>query len=692
MLWTALTDTTDGEAYLAPLLQSLNRTDTFKVLVLDYRGRQIVAPSDHLLSENAYQSFVSRNVGERGLRLAMLEGPGETPFIGLLFPIVSPASDSVVGHLLSIYSLQESLRQLQLDDDIRVGMSLGLPADASTTDSWRLHGFFDISTNGRHLIATPDGDFVFYVEVTESYRLAVLLFVALLSAIMIGGVIAILKGRRWANDFSVRTLSRFEQLLDLSRQIVRGEPVKPLADDRDDEISVIRGTLGKLLTDQRQTLGQLKTSASVFMTAGEAIMITSHAGKIIDINPALLEMTGYARAELIGHEAGKLYATDNASSSVFIKQILEQSDHWRGETVFYDKHNIAVPVQLAVTRVFDDEHHDRGQVAVFTDIREIKAAEEKLRDMAYQDLLTGLPNYRAFSEAVSARLSAPDADEHPFLLIFVDLDRIKQINDLFGHERGDQVIQDLAQHLATALPVDHLLCRRSGDEFLAVVDYRDEIELALIHRNLDRRLSMFSTAIEMETLHTGSISAGVTMFPTFSRSLTTLMQQADAALYQAKRNHSEKNVVWYSQEMDDQILRLKIEAVLEKAIANGAIVAHYQPEVEMPSGKVLGFEALARWHDPQLGHVSPGEFIPVAEDTGLVGALTTSMAKQVLDAMPLLRAHIPGATVSLNVTPQLFLGRQLTNMLVDVMDDRQADLDGLCIEITESNMSHICLC
>jgi predicted signal transduction protein with EAL and GGDEF domain len=180
----------------------------------------------------------------------------------------------------------------------------------------------------------------------------------------------------------------------------------------------------------------------------------------------------------------------------------------------------------------------------------------------------------------------------------------------------------------------------------------------------------------------------VTIFPTFSKSLGSLLQQADAALYEAKRNRSNRRVVWFTNELGEKIdRRLKIESVLEKAIANGAIVAHYQPEVEMPSGKVIGFEALARWHDPVLGAVRPDEFIPLAEESGLIGPLTKSMLTQVLDAMPLIRAHIAGASVAINVSPQLFINRQITDLLVDLMDERQSDLDGLVIEVTESDLS-----
>lgn len=688
VLWTALTDTTDQNAYLTPLLESLNRSEVFKVLILDYKGREIVRPAERLIEKHHYQSFIDRRAGKRNLSFTVFEVDGRDDFVGVLFPIVSPLSDTVVGHALSTYSVAGSLAKLQLLDDTVVRVSFKSLKSELDKPAWQFRGLFTIATIARGIVTTPNGDFEFCVEVTESYREAVLWFLTVLVTILLGGLVALRSGRRWAAGVTGRTLARFEQLLDVSRQVVQGKTTVPLTDDRGDEISEIRNTLAKLLTDQRQTLEQLKTSASVFMTAGEAIMITSINGEILDVNPALLEITGYERSDLIGNQAGKLYRSGLRSApDAAIKKALEQRGYWRGETVFFDVNDTVIPVQLAVTRVSTDSLQEHRQVAVFTDIREIKDAEEQLRRFAYQDVLTELPNYRAFSELMSVRLSAENATEHPFLLIFIDLDRLKQINDLFGHERGDKVIKDVADHISDVLPPGHRLYRRSGDEFLAIVDFKDETELADIKRQLDRRLSSHSIAIDMETFHT-TISAGVTIFPTFSRSLPVLLQQADAALYESKRDLLRKRVVWYTDAMGDKISRrLRIETSLERAIVSGAIVAHYQPEVEMPSGKVIGFEALARWEDPELGRVAPDEFITVAEENGLIVMLTESIAAQVLDALPQIRSHTKNATVSLNVAPQLFLGRKITELLIGLMDERHTDLDGLVVEVTESELT-----
>jgi hypothetical protein len=284
-LWTALTDTTDKEAFLTPLLQSLNRSEAFQVSILDYRGREILVPQKPLAAAADYQSFLAQQVGARGLSFSVFSGSDGKTYVGILFPIVSPLTDSVVGHALSIYSLEASLAQLRLSDDTKVVITLDAPVSGTNTEIFGGDGFWTMASVSRDRITTLLGDYVFYLRVSESYGQVVLGVLLLLVIITGGGLIALRQGRRWANDFSRRTLFRFDQLLVLTRQIIQGQPVDSLEDERGDEISEIRQTLGKLLTEQRQTFELIRTSASVFKTAGEAIMITSSDGRIVEAIP-----------------------------------------------------------------------------------------------------------------------------------------------------------------------------------------------------------------------------------------------------------------------------------------------------------------------------------------------------------------------------------------------------------------------
>ena len=688
VLWTALTDTTVKEAFLSPLLQSLNRSKAFNVLILDYRGREILAPSKPLAETADYQSFLMQQVGARGVSFGVFADRDGKTYVGILFPIVSPLTDSVVGYALSIYSLEASLAPLRLSDGTNVSISLTKPVSKTNTDFFVGAEMWTMATVSRDRITTSTGDYFFYLRMSESYGQKVLWFLLLLGVIIGSGLIALRLSRRWANDFCLRTLSRLDQLLMLTRQIIQGQPVDSLEDDRGDEISEIRHTLGKLLTEQRQTFEQIRTSASVFKTAVEAIMITSSDGKIIDANPALVEITGYGRAELIGMQAGILYRSEQGSvPDEKIKSEIDRQGHWRGETVFFDHEGTEIPVLLTVTRVFGDNDQEERQVAFLTDMRQTKEVEKKLRLFAYQDELTGLPNYRAFSEAVNLRITAENAADYPFILISIDLDRLKQINESYGYEKGDQVIRDVAGYISEELPLGHLLWRRSGSEFLAIINFESDDELEMLRLRIGRCLDSYMITIDMEVSQT-SISAGLTIFPTFLCHYGTPLQQADAALFEAKRESTNQRMNWFNPALGAKIeRRLKIERVLEKAIVSGKIVVHYQPEVEIPSGKVTGFEALARWHDPILGDVDPAEFIVLAEEHGLIGQLTKSVMKQVLVAMPSIRAHVPGASISLNVSPQLFINRKVNIMLIDLMNEWQSDLDGLIIELTENHFS-----
>lgn len=684
LLWTALTDTTDRDAYLTPLLESLNRSDAFRLAVLDYQGRPFALPADSRLDVEDYQRIAKARQEVPRIRFDVINKPGAGDQVLIQLPIVSPMSQSVVGHAVGLYGIDRTLRQLQLGYDTQVVVSF--------TDSLAMvkpgQEFLQLASSKRESVVTPTGEFTFYVQVAESYQRVVLVFVLLTAAILLVGLYIRGLGRRWAAAFSERTLARLESLLSLSRRIVRGEKVAMPDVVGSDEISEIQLTLGKLLTHQASTLDQLKTAARVFQTAGEAILVTDQQGLIVDVNPALLEITRYAKDELIGQQAGKLYrGNEQHPGDDRIVTALAAEGSWRGETVFYDRSGQAIPAQLAVSRVFDTEGLERGQVAVFTDIREIKVAEAKLRDLAYRDPLTGLPNYRAFSELVQSRLSQEDAHTRPFLLIFLDLDRLKQINDLHGHEKGDEMIRAAAKHFTEALPPGHVLCRRSGDEFLALVDFSDEEERDRIQEMLDKRLCRFSVSIDSED-SAAAASAGVSVFPHHGASFKLLLQQADAALFEVKRGRAASKVAWYSDRLGEKMARrLAIETSLPRAIQSRLIVPHYQPEVEIPTGRIVGFEALARWQDPQLGRVAPDEFIPIAEESQLIGALTQSILHQALTDLPALRLAHPGCTVAVNISPRLFANRRIVEMLTDFAEPDDDVLSGLVVEVTESEFS-----
>lgn len=684
VLWTALTDTTDRNAYLTPLLAGLNRTDTFKFGVLDYRGRAFVVPDDFFLEPAQYQQNSARWLDMSQLHFEVIETAASGLQVLMVAPIVSPMSQSTVGYAIGAYGVDRSLQQLQFGLETKIEVGFTTPNELDVYD----FSLSTISTTSQQTISTPNGEFVFYLTVTDSFQSALIAWLTLLTSVALVGLYARRLGMNWSTAFAQRTLGRLEDLVAQSRAVVRGERVTLQSEQSSDEIAEIHNSLVKLLTDQRSTLDQLRTAASVYETAGEAIMVTDRHGTIVDVNGALLDITGYSRSEIVGQQAGRIYRSPSKDrGDPSIVQAIAQSGNWRGETVFFDKAANPIPAQLAVSIVHDTDGHETGRVAIFTDIRQIKDAEERLRQLAYEDPLTSKPNYRAFAEFIDQQVNDPETQDRPFLFLFMDLDRLKQINDLWGHEKGDDIIQAAANHFSDCLPPGHVLGRRSGDEFLAYVPFSNDAQIHALKLDLQARLSRYVVSLD-GSVYEASASIGITRYPAFGQTLKDLLQQADAALYEAKRSSSAGKIVWYDERLGQKMKRqLVIQVALPEAIRAGRIVPHFQPEVSLATGRVVGFEALARWYDPVLGFVAPDEFIAVAEESELIVSLSHSMLEQVFEAMPDLHAQFPGVQVAVNASPRLFLNQGLLASLREFAAKQPKLISSLVLEITETDLS-----
>ncbi len=271
-------------------------------------------------------------------------------------------------------------------------------------------------------------------------------------------------------DFSKAMHMRLNGIVWLSRDIVAGKSVVLPTDTPKDMITHVTESIHALLIEQQGKIGKLRITDHVFATAGEAILVSDIDGKIVDVNPQLLKITGYARDQLIDRPAGMLYrnnATQN--SSIQIRDGLIDLGHWRGETVFVDHSDCAIPVLLSVSKILDSQGVRQGYVSIFADIRHTKEVEEKLRHLTTTDRLTQLPNYATFSQILQERIANPGLNQKQSLFLFLNIDRLRTINDRHGPENGDKLISQVSAYLEMVLPKGSILCRRSGDEFIAVV-------------------------------------------------------------------------------------------------------------------------------------------------------------------------------------------------------------------------------
>jgi len=681
LLWTGLTDSYGRESYLRPLLARFNAAGGSPITVLDYRGRFFLGTSAQAHAEVLASAPVQQAVQLGQAQYGLVQTEGQARVLVLVMPVLSPQTASPAGFILAEFDPDAALQGLPLREGLAVALATAAQprAEAASAPGW-------LRAGGQLRAGQEPLRVELRLMVSRSVGsvLGLTLGIVALTAGLGLWLVAQLKG--WAQGFAEGTARRLEELVAYCRDIVAGRPVAAQQHPVNDEISAVFEALDRMLRQQQQDTEALRASARVFNTSAEAILITDGQGHIADVNPALEQMTGFTRQELLGQPAGLLYQgaeTDRVSGD--IRRALAAGDIWRGETAFLARDGRRIPTRVAVSRLEDDAAAGRRTVAVISDISPIKAAEDKLRFLAYHDGLTGLPNFRSLSETLQARLEAPDALREPFLLVFFDMDHLKWVNDSHGHDVGDTVIIGLAEHLRARLPARHLLCRRSGDEFVALVDISAEQSLDAVREALASGLSTFRVQAEIGSIPV-SVSAGVARFPEDASAMQELLICADGALNRTKQA-GRAAVGWYDETLGRKLQRDRlIQTRLARAIDTGAITLHYLPEVDLRHGAILGFEALARWEDDELGVVSPAEFIPVAEESHLMERLTMHVLTTVHADRPHIEARFPGAQVSVNTRPQALRSRRVLDTLAGLAAQGEAARLPIHVELGEADM------
>jgi diguanylate cyclase (GGDEF)-like protein/PAS domain S-box-containing protein len=544
LLWTGLTDSYGREAYLAPLLSRFNAGSGSRFLVLDYRGRPFLVPEGARAARVIGSEPVRRALAEGRATYGLLEVPPDAgnrkaqgidrlpAAVVLVQPVLSPQTAGAVGFIVAEYDARAAVAELPLAPGLDVELLLPGPQTGGGIASW-----IDLVARSRLQVGQAPLALALDVQVGRSPWGPLLR--GLVVAVLIGllGLMLSRQIQGWTREFAGVTTRRLDELVVTCRDILDGRAVAVEPEDRGDEISAVLSTLHQMLHVQHQITNELRTAARVFETSGEAIMVTDVEGRIVETNPALSRMTGYGRLELIGRHAGTLYKEAESSAiSGRIAEALERDGLWRGETSFRHRDGHLVPSIVAISRLGPRGPGERGgMVAVMSDISALKAAQDQLRHMAYRDSLTGLPNFRALTEALQARLAAADATGRSFAVMFFDMDHLKAVNDTHGHDVGDAVIQALARHLEARLPPGHLLCRRSGDEFVAIVECDAETDAASLRERLGEHFGTFDAPTPHGLIKV-SVSTGAARYPQDGTTVQDLLIRADGALLQVKQS------------------------------------------------------------------------------------------------------------------------------------------------------------
>lgn len=446
--------------------------------------------------------------------------------------------------------------------------------------------------------------------------------------------------------------------------------------------------LAGLAVDRVRSLTRLRQSAAVFESTSEGVVITDMVPRIIQVNRAYTEITGYPAEEVIGRNPGVI--ASGRQDRAFYEQLwrsVRETGHWRGEIWNRRKNGEVFPQILTVSTVRGEDGKPEHYVGVMTDISQIKQSEERLERLAHYDMLTDLPNRLMLLDRLTHALASASRRGKTLAALFIDVDHFKNINDGFGHPSGDEVLQTVARRMSARLRKGDTLGRLGGDEFLVVLEDLTEPEPA--ERVAE---AMMAVVREPISLRNGrevyvSLSVGISLYPDDAQTATELIQHADAAMYQAK-SQGRNTFRYYSSGLARAAdARLALDARMRRALENGEFLVHYQPQVDVADGRIVGCEALVRWQDPLHGLVSPGSFIPLAEETGFIAPLGQWVLRE---ACREASSWLPGAGATLMLSVNLS-GRQLQDhglvaMVAGALAESGLPASQLRIELTESTV------
>ena len=449
--------------------------------------------------------------------------------------------------------------------------------------------------------------------------------------------------------------------------------------------------------DSQAKAADLRIAATAFESL-EGISITDAEGTILRVNSAFTRITGYVAAEAIGntHRILKSGRQDDAFYAAMWQRLLAEGA-WQGEIWNRRKNGEAYPEWLSITAVKGQGGQVTHYVGTFTDITLRKAAEDEIKQLAFFDHLTRLPNRRLMLDRLAQALTSSARHGRHGALMLIDLDNFKTLNDTLGHAVGDQLLIEAAARLKTSVREGDTVARLGGDEFVVILEDLDEGDHAAVqtesvaHKILMQlgRSYQLNVALEAEgpglRSHHCTSSIGISLFHGNAVGADELMKRADTAMYQAKAA-GRNTLRFFDPAMQDTVkARAAMEVDLRKAVFEAQLVLYYQAQVDS-SNRVIGAEALVRWQHPQRGLVSPGEFIPLAEETGLILPLGHWVLHQACTQLAVWasepdKAHL---TLAVNVSARQFSLPTLVEEVLALIEHTGAPPHKLKLELTES--------
>jgi diguanylate cyclase (GGDEF)-like protein/PAS domain S-box-containing protein len=434
------------------------------------------------------------------------------------------------------------------------------------------------------------------------------------------------------------------------------------------------------LTKQKKSQCETRLAAKVFENINEGVMVTDQNGHILSVNPAFEIVTGYQEEEVVGKNPNLLQSGihNRKFYQKMWKEMIEKGI-WKGEIWNKRKNGEIYLEWLTISSVKDEDGNVTNYVAVFSDITDRMETEEQLRILAHHDSLTGVNNRYSLLKRLEDLLNTAQKYNQQLAVLFLDLDRFKHINDTHGHHYGDLLLKSVAARLKGLLRNKDVIARFGGDEFVIVLPnikhpkdaakYAEEIVHSLREPfMLEQHEAYISTSI------------GISLYPFDGTSVKNLLKNADKAMYQAKARGRNQFEFYHKDMHSNQTAKMKMENYLRKALDRKEFYLEYQPQIETNTGMISGVEALIRWNQPELGRVSPGDFIPIAEDTGMILPISEWVIETAFEDMKKLHVMgFPNLKVSINISAQHFARDEFFNTIEKLI--QRSNINPYCVEL-----------
>ncbi|WP_159442907.1 sensor domain-containing protein [Selenihalanaerobacter shriftii] len=438
---------------------------------------------------------------------------------------------------------------------------------------------------------------------------------------------------------------------------------------------------------EKEIIETTKRYNSIFEQNPDAVFTINSEGNIMRVNHICEKISGYNKEELLNMNSDELVISTDLDkvNQHFNETLSGKTEIFECTIIHKDGHHIKLSLKY-FPLIVDEEIV--GICGIGRDITKHKDMEEKINYMAYHDTLTDLPNRNLLNKLLEEFIVDTTEEQQKLAILFIDLDRFKMINDTIGHDIGDMVLQQAAERLIKSTRKDDIVARFGGDEF--IVGMKD-INRGEVDKVAQRIIDEFSNPFIVDNYEVFTTpSIGISLYPNNADNVERLIKYADIAMYSVKES-GKNDYQFFNYNLDEKLSRkVELEKGLRKALANNEFTLRYQPQINIVTGKIIGVEALLRWKHPQLGNISPGEFIPIAEETGLIKSIGEWVLKTACKQNKAWQnSGLPPICMAVNVSKQQFHSEDFVDMVTQVLESTQLNPKYLELEITENSMYKI---